>query len=106
MTDMTVANEIARQIGGKAFYMMGSKKTLTAGDDNLCFKVMRNGEKVTHVRVTLNAADTYDVEFIRCWGTKAPKTLKTVEGVYCDMLREVISSGTGLALVMPNIVFG
>jgi hypothetical protein len=104
MADMTVANEIARQIGGKAFYMMGSRKTLVGGENDLSFKVMRNAEKVTHVRVTLNAADTYDVEFIRCWGTKAPKTLKSVKGVYNDMLKEVISVGTGLALVMPNVV--
>ena len=103
MTDMTIANEIARQIGAKAFFMMGTKKTLVGGEKNLSFKVMRNGKKVTHITVTLDASDTYTVEFFRCWGTKAPKILNTVSMVYNDMLKSVISDGTGLELRMPVI---
>ncbi len=105
MADMNIANEIAKQIGAKAFFMMGSKKTLIGGKDNLSFKVMRNGKKVTHIRVTLDASDTYTVEFIRCWGTKAPNVLKTVKDVYCEMLRSVIGDGTGLELRMPVVRF-
>ncbi len=102
MSDMTIANEISKQIGNAAFCMIGAKN-LVGGDNYLTFKIMRNAKRVTHVRVTLDPSDTYTVEFIRCWGTKAPEILESVEGIYCDMLKSVIGCGTGLEMSMPTI---
>lgn len=110
MTDMTVANTIAKQIGGMAFAMMGAKNKL--GDEkSLSFKIGRNAKKVQYVKVTLDPSDTYTVEFSRVtphrlnkktWvhsgGEK--KVISEVEGVYVDMLRSVIESNTGLYLSM------
>ncbi len=100
MTDMTVANTIAQQIGGRAFMMMGAKNKL--GDhDSLSFKIGRNAKKVTHITVTLRGDDTYSVDFLRCRRERGVMTTREIacdEGVYNDQLRAVIEAGTGLYL--------
>ena len=101
-TDLTVANIIKDQIGPKAFFMMGAANLL--GDESsLTFKVGRNPRSVSHVRVTLDADDTYTVEFLRC--TTSHKTYQTTRKVlqsdslvYAEDLHRVIHSGTGLFL--------
>lgn len=96
-TDMTVANNIYRQIGGGSFFLIGAKNHI--GDDNsLSFKVMRNARKVTHVRVELEPTDTYKVSFTRCYGYNDPVEMGSVSMVYVDQLKKVISDGTGLDL--------
>ena len=41
--------------------------------------------------------DTYDMEFISIWGDKI-KTISTFEGAYNDMIADILSERTGLAL--------
>lgn len=96
---MSVATEIAAQIGGGALYMIGAKNLTDCGK-GLRFKVMRNAKKVTHVLVELTPLDEYKVTFIK--QKQAPShevvTLDVVDGVYVENLKQVIESGTGLAL--------
>lgn len=97
-----VAQEIRRQIGARAFYLMGAKNLTSTGrgpneDGGLSWKVGRNAKGVTHVKVGLNRSDLYDVKFLRVRGTSV-KVVSEHEGVYFDTLRELIERETGLAL--------
>jgi hypothetical protein len=106
-SSIPVAEEIHMQIGAPAFYMMGAKN-LVGSEHGLAWKVMRNANGVTHVRVTLTDADLYDVEFL---GVKNPTarrsggitTISKVEGIFADGLHEAIREGTGLELVVPRV---
>ena len=94
-TDMRVANTIAEQIGGRAFFMMGTQYK-TGDARSLTFNI-RGCKKISHVIVSLNDRDTYTLEFIKCRGTQR-QAVDTREDVYFDSLREIISRVTGLAL--------
>lgn len=85
--------------------MMGAKNLSSTGRGpteagGLVWKVMRNEKRVTHVKISLDFSDTYTVRFLK--QKRAPSyevvTLAEHEGVYVDMLHELISSETGLAL--------
>jgi hypothetical protein len=100
MTDMTIANEIGRQIGPLAFAMMGTR-TKVGGDRSLMFDI-KGSRQWNKIRITLDYNDTYMVEFFKLG--RAPmfdlKDSRTVEGVYCDMLFDIIEDETGLFLTM------
>jgi hypothetical protein len=53
------------------------------------------GVKINYVKIVLEPSDTYTVTFGRIHGAKY-SVLSTVEGVYCDTLRAVFESETGL----------
>ena len=94
---MAVATTIRDQIGTGALAMMGAKN-LIGTRAGLSFKVGRNPKRVTHVRVTLDPTDTYTVEFllVNDRASVTVKTLSELDGVYADMLLDVLKSGTGL----------
>lgn len=98
-TDMSVATEIARQIGSRAFMMMGTKGDKFGDKDALVFKV-RGSKRVNKIRVRLDPSDTYTVTFWKLG--PAPyfevDVVEEMEGVYFDMLHDVISRVTGLTL--------
>jgi hypothetical protein len=99
-TDMNVANTIADQIGQRAFRMLGAKDLM--GDANsLTFKIGRNAQGVTHVRVQLDPDDTYTMQFLKVRTSKKPpyyerKVLSEASGIYVDQLRGIITEKTGL----------
>lgn len=94
--EMTVANTILAQLGGRRFQVMTGSTNFMGRADGLTFKVGRNPKSITHVRVTLTPADLYNVEFLKIRGTKAPVTASEVDGVYCDQLEEIFTANTGL----------
>lgn len=94
--DMSIATTIRDQIGSRAFVMMGAKG-LTGDSRSLQFKIGSNAKRVTNVHIELAADDTYTVSFWNIRGYSM-KLLKQVEGVYCDQLRGIIESETGLYL--------
>jgi len=112
-----IAETILSQLGGKKFIVMTGSKNFsslnaqeaqpaniehnlpmtTARIGGLVFKLGRfNGVKITHVRISLNVMDTYDVEFLQIRKFSV-KCLKVVNDVYCDQLQEVFRDVTGLA---------
>ena len=94
---MTVSDTIVKQIGGKAFYMMGAKNSLIKGKDSIQFDI-KNCKKWRRIVVRL-VNDTYTVAFYKMG--KAPDfriTTKEVSGVYADSLHFVIENETGLYL--------
>lgn len=98
-TDMTVANTILEQLGGRKFAVMTGAKNFLGDEKSLTFRLpggagyCRDG--INCVKVTLDPTDTYTVEFLRIRGAKVT-TVKTLDDVYNDMLREVFEGATGL----------
>ena len=93
-----VSQTIHRQIGHRAFVMLGARN-IVGGEDFLEFKIGRNPKRVSHIRVTLDRrTDSYTLRFFHVG--RAPTYPVTerdlVEGVYWDMLRDVIENHTGL----------
>lgn len=96
-TDLTVANTILQQLGGRQFLMMVGAKTVLGEPLGLIIRLGRNAKKATHFQVSLNSDDTYDA-YIRKVNSKTfeVKDLAVAEGIYCDQLREFFERETGL----------
>jgi hypothetical protein len=94
---LQVANIINDQIGGRAFFMMGTQHKL-GGPNDLTFNI-RGSVAFNKVKVTLTPDDTYTVEFYKTRKFNVIR-YKKVEGVYVDQLKSTISESTGLALSM------
>lgn len=96
-TDMTVANEINRQIGHKAFFMIGTRHKLGSAD-SLTFDI-RGSNVANKIMITLTAADLYDMVFYkvrRVDGVPTAKVVAEERGLYADMLHATIERVTGL----------
>lgn len=91
-----IAKTILSQLGGNMFRMMtGAKDFTTYGNGALGFRIGRNAKSVNFVRITLNAMDTYDCEFLAVAKTGI-KVRAKAEGIYCDQLKETFTRHTGL----------
>ncbi len=102
-TDMTVANEILRQLGGQEFIRMTGAKSLTGDERSLAMAIARNASGATRLKITLNENDLYDLEFGRTYRHE----LKLVEAhgnVHVEDLRATFSSVTGMDTRLPRIV--
>lgn len=88
-----IAETIQAQLGHKALYMLGAKNFATNGND-LCFRI-RGSKAVNYIKITLTPADLYDMEFGKIWGHNY-KVVETCEGVYADMMHQLIETNTGL----------
>ena len=92
---LQVANEIRNQLGHKALYMLGAKEF--AGTENsLRFKIMRNSKKITHIQITLNSMDLYNVEFFKIKRDWTKDIISELENVYVDQLHKLIEENTEL----------
>lgn len=97
-----VARTILEQLG-RGFSAMTGAHTLCSTENSLSFRVPGTitRQRINWVKIELTPADEYKLTF----GVIRGKTFKVVEerdGVYCDNLREVFSSVTGLALEFPR----
>lgn len=97
-TDKTVAIEILRQLGGNKFLAMTGARNLACDNNSMSFQLSQNmtRDRISHVKITLNAMDTYDIEYFNIRGTNIKK-VDTFECAYCDMLVDVVSERVGLA---------
>jgi hypothetical protein len=101
-----IANEIRRQIGKGALYMMGAQNFVSGIDDNgnarLMFRI--RGSRIGNCfHITLMPSDTYKVELYKIHGTSF-RLIDTRDDIYNDVLREVLGRMTGLAVSMPRII--
>lgn len=99
-TTQGIASTILNQLGGNRFIAMTGAKNLGFGNDEknnpyLSFKVGRNSKNVSHVRITLNAMDTYDMQFMNIRAGKV-KIVSEFDGAYDDMLQNLFTKNTGL----------
>ena len=98
---MTVAATIAQQLGF-TLKMIGARTLIDHGDA-LSFRLYARGPKrVKHIKITLDASDTYTMTFTKVPSTRAlcagkdPKVIAEVSGVYAASMKAVIESNTGL----------
>jgi len=91
------ATTMINQLGGGRFRMMTGAKDFVFDNSkkSLTFKIGRNAKGVTHVRITLNGRDLYDVEWLAVRGGKVTTKAKD-DGIYADMLRDVFENRTGM----------
>lgn len=97
ITDKSVAIEILRQLGGNRFIAMTGAKNFSCTDNSFVCQIPMKKDRISHIKITLNALDLYDIELISIWGNEL-KTVSTFNGAYNDMLQGIISDRTGLAL--------
>jgi hypothetical protein len=98
MADMTVANTILAQYGGRQFQMVTGARDFTGSENSLTFRIPTH-RTITHVVTTLTPSDTYTVEYINCRMTKDSFKREVVsihEDVYFDSLQDIFERETGL----------
>ena len=99
-SDMTVPNTILAKLGAGRFLAMTGATSLAGDANSLTFKLparfAKNG--INCVKIALDADDTYTMTFYKLG--RAPSfsvaIIKETAGVYCDQLREIFTSATGL----------
>lgn len=79
--------------------MIGAKNFVHSEADNyISFKFMRGAaNKANYIKITLTAADLYNVEFGKIHGMDY-KVISEYEGLYADMLFNLFQEETKLAL--------
>lgn len=96
MSNLIVAKTILEQLGGNKFRVMTGAKNFVGTDNSISFKLPRfTGLKITHVRITLNSLDLYDIEFLNIRGSNM-KVIEKNENIYCNQLQHAFTSATGL----------
>ena len=103
---MLESKEIYKQLGGNKFSLMTGAKNFgysetKEGNTNLTFQIGRNKNSITHVSITLNGLDLYDIEFlkIRMISREARlerKVKASFQNVYCENLVETFENATEL----------
>ena|SRR6185437_16587328 len=99
MTDLTVADTILQQLGGRKFTAMTGATNLLGSDNSLSCRLpgTMTKDRVNVLRITLDPSDTYTVETIRVRGVKVTPMDKR-SGIYVDTLVSTVSEMTGLTL--------
>jgi len=96
-TDMTVANNILQQLGGRTFKAMTGAKNFIGDVNRLTFRLPSNFalQGINYVEVVLELDDTYTVTFGKIWGRNY-NIISTHPNIYNDNLRDVFKRTTGL----------
>jgi hypothetical protein len=95
-TQMTIATEILKQLGGNRFIAMTGAKNLIDAGEGLRFAIP-NSNGINRVEITLEPGDTYRVTFTKFNARSlATRIVHTVGNVYCDQLQELFTNQTGL----------
>jgi hypothetical protein len=93
---MTIAQTILTQLGGNRFAAMVGARDFVYGERSLMFRIGFNKSKANKVRITLDANDTYSVEWFKLRSIDCA-SVETMNNVYADQLRSVFTRFTGLA---------
>lgn len=105
MSDLTVANTILEQIGGKKFCLMVGAKYLVGSERSLQFR-FQMFRKANSCRILLTDDDLYTMEFYkigRAPGCGDYEPVKVFEGLFFDMLAQTFKEYTGLETRFPSI---
>lgn len=113
MIDATEAKQIAQTIGaqlgglGRVASMIGAYNFAHDAKGSLSFRfkaksIKVNGKSPNYIKITLDVSDTYTVEFGRIRGFDYT-VVQTDSDVYCDQLRPLIETTTGLYLSMGRM---
>jgi hypothetical protein len=98
MSDLSVANTILEQMGGKRIGLFIGATQFIGDENSLTIKwKAKSKNKANCVRITLTPMDVYIVTFLRISGSNVFEVSKHEE-VYCDSLKELFETETGLYL--------
>lgn len=89
------SQQTLQQLGGSQFVVMTGAHTFVASRDSLTFRIPKAKDGINAVRITLDANDTYTVEFMKIRNLTVTIVYKTTD-IYCDQLAEVFEQNTGL----------
>lgn len=95
-----IAQEIVRQLGNKALWLIGAKN-LTAIDNGLRFKFSHR--EYNYISIILTPMDEYRMLFEK-WHNGKRIREKVVDNLFFDQLHETIEQITGLTTTIPNMV--
>lgn len=102
--NQTPAHIIAQQIGGGAFYMMGTQRRLAGDNGNSLTFNVRGTKRCKWIKITLDPSDTYSVKAFRVKRGKEEMILTgQAVNIYSDQLSEIIRDLTGLETRLPKI---
>lgn len=104
---MRVADIILDQLGGNKFLAMTGAHHLLADGNTLRMQLTRNISPANRLWITLDPDDTYTMRFFKytaprfssktgTFSAEKVKEVKTVHGVYCDMLQDIFTATTGM----------
>jgi len=88
-----VHKDILDQLGGKMFIALTGAEGYRM-ERGLLIK-FKGSTKANYVRITVNGADLYIVEFFRVRGTSV-KLISEFNDMYCDQLQDLFEEQTGL----------
>lgn len=98
------------QLGGRRIFVMAFDARGTRHNENtLTLAIARSlvrgvPGKATHVHIVLGSNDTYEVSLVRYpRNSVIGATVAKYEGVYCDSLRAVVESMTGLRMTLGTM---
>lgn len=104
---MSIATTILDQLGGNRFLAMTGANHLVDDGNTLRMTLPKNASKANRLYITLDADDTYTMHFFRFtpgrlnrktyeWTGDKTQEVKTVSGVYFDMLQDIFTDTTGM----------
>lgn len=96
------ANTTIQQLGGRIIFAMAFETPVTFDASTVYLKIARGLVRqvgATHVAIKLEADDTYTVRTLKM-GRAGVATVKETMDVYCDSLRGMVESMTGLRLTL------
>ena len=96
MSNMIVAEEILRTLGGNKFRAMTGAKNFGGTENSLSMRIGRNKTSSNYLRITLNSMDTYDLHFSRVTPMGSERSVTEYNGVFNDMLTDMFEAHTGM----------
>lgn len=104
---MRVASKILDQLGGNKFIAMTGAKNFVSDGNTLRMTLPKNMSKANRLYITLENDDTYTMRFFKFTAGRLNKKtfeftedkiteVRTIEGVYFDMLQSLFTEVTGM----------
>ena len=99
-----IVGAIRRQIGQGTFAMLGARNlfdgTDQQGNHYLQFKIGTNPSEITHIKVTLNKSDTYDIDYGKLLRNLDYKIIDSSSGILGTNIVSDLGRRTGLATTL------
>jgi len=102
-----ITKTILEQLGGSKFVAMTGSKNFVSDGNTLRMKLAKNKSKANTLWITLNASDTYKMEFMKVtagrlnkktfdWIEEKVVVISAVDNAYDDMIQSIFTDVTGL----------
>ena len=96
MSNLIVAEEILRTLGGNKFRAMTGAKNFGGTENSLSMRIGRNSSNSNYLKITLNSMDLYDMKFSRVSPKGGERSITEYNGVFNDMLDDMFTAHTGM----------